>query len=82
MTTETKTLIGVLGGTIIIIVIGALLAGRGGGNTTPTGEAVPVDGGRLVRDDSPFQGPADASATGVVTGPGQMPIAESSVERT
>jgi len=61
MTTETKTLLGVLGATILIIVAGGILAGRG--SLAPTESHDVADTERLVREDDPFSGPVDARVT-------------------
>lgn len=61
MTTENKALIGILVLTVGIIIVGALVSGRG--NSVGTDDSAAVDVSRLVRDDSPFAGPADAAVT-------------------
>ncbi|MAF80680.1 disulfide bond formation protein DsbA [bacterium] len=61
ITTETKTLIGVLAVTILIIVAGGFFAGRGNAPAGSVDEV--VDSERLVRAHSPFAGPADAAVT-------------------
>lgn len=69
MSTETKVLIGVLAATVLIIVGGAFLVG--GRQAAP--EAAVVDPARLVGENDPVLGPADAKVTVVEFGDFQCP---------
>ena len=72
MTTETKTLIGVLVATVVIIIAGGLLAGRQ--SAVPDGfTGNPVAGERLARESDPFFGPAAGAVTIVEFGDFECP---------
>ena len=72
ITNETKILIGVLAGTVVIIVAGALLSGGSGGDGAD--EAVPVaHADRIFSATSHFAGPAGAAVTVTEVGDFQCP---------